>query len=142
MRWNRTVSALLSMMVIVAVSGCAPESAGPQSLAERVVRGVPETWTGPPLDPLDGSPEVGWLSDAEFGVVTRGSSSCPPVAISLERTEEGDVRIEFADSPHDTCTADDGPTTHVLRLPDGVDERPVAVTLTFASGGTYSLSLP
>lgn len=136
------MSALLSMMVIVAVSGCAPESEGPRSLAERVVRGVPETWAGPPLDPLDGSPEVGWLSDDEFDVVTRGSSSCPPVAISLEVTGEGDVRISFAHSPHDTCTADDGPTTHVFRIPDGIDERPVTVTLTFPSGGTYPLSLP
>lgn len=142
MKGHRIVSAFSCFMLIAVVSGCAAESAGPASVAESVVRGVPETWTGPELDLLNGTPAVGWLSDDEFGVVTIGSSACPPVATSLEVVGAADLRVDFVGSPNDTCSADMGATTHVFRLPGDIDQRPVTVTLSFTPEDRYPLFLP
>ncbi|GAA1794526.1 hypothetical protein GCM10009748_32140 [Agromyces lapidis] len=122
----------LAIAGLFVLAGCAPRSPGggpfgDGSQAERVVRGMPEGWTGPDPDLLDGEPVVGWVSDTEFGVVTMGSSSCPAVARELEVLGAREVQIEFGQSPNDPCTADMAATTHVFELPPTVDGRPVTV---------------
>ncbi len=92
-----------------------------------MVSGFVDGWGGPEPDPLDHQPVVGWLSDDDFGVITMGSSSCPSVAGDLQVLAADEVRIEFGQSPHDPCTADMSPTTHVFQLPSSVDGRPLTV---------------
>lgn len=131
-----STAAGLAIAGLFVFAGCAPvpPGGGPfgdGSRAERVVRGVPERWTGTGPDLLDGKPVVGWVSDTEFGVVTTGSSSCPAVARELEVLGADEVQIEFGQSPNDPCTADMAATTHVFELPPAVDGRPVTVIVRF-----------
>lgn len=49
-------------------------------------------------------------------------------------TGPGAVQIPFAESPHDVCTADMAPTTHVFGLPESVVERPVDIMVTLPNG--------
>ncbi|GAA1766900.1 hypothetical protein GCM10009747_29040 [Agromyces humatus] len=120
---------------VLTLAGCAPPATtgdgegfhGGGSKAERVVSGFVDGWGGPEPDPLDHQPVVGWLSDDDFGVITMGSSSCPSVAGDLQVLAADEVRIEFGQSPHDPCTADMSPTTHVFQLPSSVDGRPLTV---------------
>lgn len=118
---------------LVALSGCAsdPGEGGDGSQADRVVRGIPDGWSGPQPDPLGGVPVVGWVDDDEFGVITMGSGSCPAVAQEPEVVSDAEIRIDFGPSPYDPCTADMAATTHVFVLPDQVTGRPVTVTVTY-----------
>jgi hypothetical protein len=141
-RCTRVVRALAVAMLIAVLSGCASEASDPPSVAERVVSGVPDDWTGPAPDLVGGDPAVGWLGDDAFGVVTTGSSSCAPIATSFEVIASAEIRIEFVASEQDPCTADMGATTHVFRLPTDVEDRPVVVNLSFGSGQSESLLLP
>jgi hypothetical protein len=96
----------------------------------------------PGPDLLNGHPVVGWVSDAEFGVITVGSSSCPAVASELHVLDDDEVRVGFGSSPHDLCTADMAATTHVYELPSSVTGRPVTVIVQFAESETeYLLEL-
>ena len=101
-----------------------------------MVKGLPPDWVGPDLDLLTGDPVVGWVGDTEFGVITIGSSSCPPVAGELEVLGTDEVQIGFRPSPHDLCTADMAATTHVFALPSSVRRRPVTVTVQYEESGT------
>lgn len=141
---TRVVPALTVAALIAVVNGCASQGGEPESVAERVIVGVPENWNGPAPDLIEGNPAVGWLGEDEdeFGVMTFGSSTCLPIASAFDVIGPADVRIEFVESEQDPCTADWGAITHVFRLPDDVDRRPVLVTLSFDSGQQEFLSLP
>jgi hypothetical protein len=130
-------------LVALMVSGCATGPSGDGSQADRVVRGIPEVWSGPNIDPLEGGPVVGWIDDDEFAVVTMGSGSCPPVAREPEVVGPGELRVTFGPSPHDPCTADMSTTTHVFALPAEVTDRPVTITVTFEDWNEeFVLELP
>lgn len=128
MRGWRAAGAVLALGVIL-LAGCAGHGDG--SRADRVVSGIPEDWTGATPDPLALEPEVGWVGDDEFGVITWGSSSCPAVAGELQVDSASELRIEFGPSPHDPCTADLAATTHIFRLPAAVTDRPITVIVGF-----------
>lgn len=134
------IAIVLAAIAAFALTGCASTGSnggtGSGDLSttgssERTERGVPAEWDGPAPDPEQGEPIVGWIGETEFGVVTMGSSSCPPVVTDYEASDAGHVHISFEQSPNEVCTADMAPTTHVFALPDGVTDRPVAVDLTF-----------
>ncbi|MDR6906079.1 hypothetical protein J2X63_001765 [Agromyces sp. 3263] len=133
-------------IAVIAISSAA--SSGPEfhadgSKAERVVKGLPKGWEGTGPDLLSGSPTAGWVNEDEFGIVTIGSSSCPPVAGDLQVMAPDQVTISFSPSPHDACTADMAATTHVFKLPPSADGRPLIVTVQNESQGTeYVLNLP
>ncbi|MFC9558304.1 hypothetical protein [Agromyces sp. NPDC056965] len=132
--------------MMLTIAGCAADAPGSgigdESQADRVVRGMPDGWEGPGPDLPDGHPVVGWVSEAAFGVITVGSSSCPSVASELQVLDTDEVRVEFGPSPHDPCTADMAATTHVFELPSSVNKRPVTVVVQFADSETeYVLEL-
>ena len=105
--------------------------------------GNPRSWDGPVPDPLTGQPAAGWIDDDEFAVITMGSGSCPPVPAEPEVSSPGEVRIEFGPSPHEVCTADMSPTTHVFALPEELIDRPITVTVTYRDyDEVYELPLP
>ena len=66
--------------------------------------------------------EAAWLDDGRlFAVVTWGSSSCVPVADSVE-AEGQTVTVTFAEEAADrVCTADYSPRATLVGLPEGVD---------------------
>lgn len=133
MRRSRMLQiAVVASVTTLAMAGCSV-SGGPDSIADRVERGIPQGWSGGPPDLVDGAPAVGWLDDGRFGVITVGSSSCPAIASSIEASGSAEIRIVFVSSPFETCTADMASTTHVFGLPAGIDERPIAVTLAFGT---------
>lgn len=124
--------AALAALVLV---GCA----GSSGAADSVYAGVPE---GASLGNGDG-PAAAWLGDGErFAVVTMGSSSCPSVATELAVEAADHLTLAFAPSSRETCTADLSPTTHEFRLPNGITERPVTITVSYESwDGTSTLLL-
>lgn len=78
-----------------------------------------------------------WLEEGvKFAVVTLGSSSCPPVATSLDRERDDQISLQFSPSPHDDCTADMAPTTHEFLMPSGVDQRPVELRIVYVDSDT------
>jgi hypothetical protein len=142
MRYAATGVGLVGLLALV---GCAAGPGGfdEGSRADRVIKGAPESWEGPDPDLLDLRPVVGWVSDTEFGVITLGSSSCPAVAGELQVIADDALAIEFTESPHDPCTADLSPTTHVFEPPSSVDGRPITVTVIFSQSDTeFVLELP
>lgn len=81
-----------------------------------------------------------WLEEGvRFAVVTSGSSSCPPVATSMQRAGADEVVLELSPSPHEECTADMAPTTHEFLLPRGVDQRPVYLRIVHTDSDAESV---
>lgn len=79
---------------------------------------------------IDGRPMVTWIEDGKnFEVVTYGSSSCPTLVIAVESTRPDQVVLRLAQSGGEACTADFGPATQEVTLPETVTERPVSVLL-------------
>lgn len=101
------------------------------------------------LDPYGGpevamqSPSAGWIDDGMFAILTWGSSSCPPVVDTVEKTSATEVSVVFASNGESFCTDDLAPRA-VLAWVEGVDDdAPVAVTLSgydFATPVTITLS--
>lgn len=109
-----------------------------ESIALEVVRGTPADIVLDDSDLNRGTPLAFWGDDrATIRVVTWGSSGCPPIARSFLPAEPGIVVLDFAQNPAEFCTADFGPTTHVLETPAGVDTDGLALTvLISAADGT------
>ena len=82
--------------------------------------------------PGDTSPAVGWVEPGEsFFVTTYGSSSCPaaPTGIAVDG---GDLVVEMTMIGGEVCSADYGPTSYALDLPEPRDPaETVGVTLQF-----------
>ena len=67
-----------------------------------------------------------------------------PSVRATELVAEGNhgVMGGFGPSPHDACTDDLAPTTHVLDLPAEVTERPITVVVGYdESDETHTLTL-
>ncbi|MFG6280960.1 hypothetical protein [Microbacterium sp. 5K110] len=102
--------------------------------------------TKPPVDATTPAPSTdvsaGWL-DAGRGiaVVTRGSSSCVPVASGDAVLASDTLTIELVDRENGPCTRDFAPRATYVALPAGIDPtRPLDVVVTGAVEGTASVS--
>lgn len=119
-----------------------PAPSAAESIAIETIRGVPEG-IALPDDALDlGQPLVYWGSGREtLLVVTWGSSSCPPIPLELAAAAPDLLTLRFGPHPSEACTADFGPTTHVLPTPVGVAAGPVTLEVTLGQAdGTASTS--
>lgn len=103
----------------------------PQSIAVQTLPGLPDDITLP-SDALEkGAPLAYWgPSRASLRVITWGSSSCPPPALSLDLTASSELALVFGALPPRACTADFAPTTHVFGVPNGLDPGVVFLTIT------------
>jgi hypothetical protein len=117
-----------------------------ESIAIDTFRGVPSDITLPDNALDEGAPLAFWGEDrATLRVITWGSSSCPPPALSLDTTSASasastptptptptptlpptptptlELSVVFGVVPPVVCTADFAPTTHVFRSPPGIE---------------------
>ena len=118
----------------------------PATIAVQTLRGVPDDVTLP-TDALDkGEPLAFWGPDREaLRVITWGSSSCPPPATLLTLVDESRLSLVFGPLPGGrACTADFGPTTHVLEVPAGVgaDAVTLDVRIEQRGGSAQQYSIP
>lgn len=99
----------------------------PNSVTEDQQRGIPsEVATVLPMPSPstpggylgENGPLAARLPDNRIGVVTWGSSSCPPNASAIKTLENNLVELTFAPSENEICTSDLGPTSHIIKLPD------------------------
>lgn len=144
---KRSLFAVAAVAALLLVAGCAsqgssktsdvpsPEpSSEPVAASETVTPGIPEGWE----DQIDQNRLgeqilAGWVEDGKkFAVVTWGSSTCVPVADTIQVTGADSLELVFAPSPNKVCTMDMAPSTHTLELPAGVTERPIALTVTMS----------
>lgn len=144
---------LVRAAVVLAAScllaGCAAETptkptetAPPASVSETVAPGVPDGWE----DRIDQNRLgeqilTGWIEEGKtFAVVTWGSSSCVPIADSIEATADNSLLVSFVASPNEVCTADMAPTTHTFALPSGATKRPIELTVVLTENGQSDVS--
>ncbi len=118
----------------------------PATIAVQTLRGAPDDITLPP-DALErGEPLAFWGPERQsLRVVTWGSSSCPPPTISLALVDATQLSLVFGPLPAGrVCTADFGPTTHVLGVPDGVGPEAVTLAVRFEErdGSAQQTSIP
>jgi hypothetical protein len=121
-----------------------------ESIAIETLRGLPTDIMLPDNAVDEGAPLAFWGEDrATLRVITWGSSSCPPPALSLDTTSASasastptptptptpppplpptptptptlELSVVFGVVPPVVCTADFAPTTHVFRSPAGVE---------------------
>lgn len=105
----------------------------PATIAVQTLREVPADITLPP-DALDrGEPLAYWGAERQsLRVITWGSSSCPPPATFIGTVGTTELELVFGPLPAGrVCTADFGPTTHVLGVPDGLDAGPITLAVRF-----------
>lgn len=110
------------------------------SIALETQRGVPDGVILPDGALNNGDPLAFWGATREtLRVITWGSSSCPPPALSLKPVAASELALVFGALPPQACTADFAPTTHVLAVPPGVDPGPVTLTITIEQRDAASL---
>ncbi|MBQ1442285.1 MAG: hypothetical protein IIZ13_00370 [Renibacterium sp.] len=108
--------------VLLPLSACSPNGVAedrqpgiPTQLASALP--TPTTSPTPGIIGQDG-PLAARLPENRIGIVTWGSSSCPPTAESIKTNSDNIVEITFTPSKNNVCTADLAPTSHTLKLPD------------------------
>ncbi len=118
----------------------------PATIAVQTLRGAPDDITLPPDALESGEPLAFWGPERQsLRVITWGSSSCPPPATSLTLVDEAQLSLVFGPLPAGrVCTADFGPTTHVLGVPDGVGSGAVTLAVRFEErdGSAQQTSIP
>jgi hypothetical protein len=111
-----------------------------ESIAVTVTRGVPDDVTLPEGSLDKGDPLAFWGAGRDsLRVITWGSSSCPPPALSLDVVSPAELALVFGALPLQACTADFAPTTHVLAVPDGLDAGTVVLGITIEQRDAASL---
>ncbi len=111
-----------------------------ESIAVTVTRGVPDDVTLPEGSLDKGDPLAFWGAGRDsLRVITWGSSSCPPPALSLGVVSPAELALVFGALPLQACTADFAPTTHVLAVPDGLDAGTVVLGITIEQRDAASL---
>ncbi|AWB88466.1 hypothetical protein [Homoserinimonas hongtaonis] len=144
----RGLLAVAAAAAILALTGCAssaqqpgastPPSASPtaseessmESIADEVFTGLPEG-VDTPADAGSGRPDAVWVEPgATFAIITWGSSTCPPVARTLEQIGDSEIAIQFDRNARTMCTMDFVPTSHVFSVPEGVVVPPLLITMT------------
>ncbi|MDQ0734687.1 hypothetical protein [Arthrobacter agilis] len=110
------------------------------ALGEVYAGGDPET--SGTAGTVDVSPTVGWVAPGQsFYVKTYGSSSCPNAPVRLA-AGEASLRITMTRIGGSTCTADFGPTSYALDLPESLEGAlSIAITLDFQDGEQVDLIL-
>ena len=115
------------------------------SIAIETVRGLPDGITLTDDALTTGEPLAYWGDGrATLLVVTWGSSSCPPPATSLVARSDTELALIFGALPPIACTADFGPTTHVLTTPEGVrpGEATLAITVELRDAASLEYRIP
>lgn len=146
----RGIVAITAAAALFALTGCASSTYGPEasstppsetpstssedgsmeSIADDVFTGLPEG-VDTPADAGSGRPDAVWLEPgATFAIITWGSSTCPPVARTLEQTGDSEIAIDFARNERMACTMDFVPTSHIFSVPEGVQSPPLLITMT------------
>jgi hypothetical protein len=113
--------AVLGLVLVLAA--CGPED--PVSIGYATVKAH-----------IDGTPAGRFLdvavvpAERTLLVMTTGSGSCPSVPVSLDVRSSSAVDVGLDGRYTGDCTADAGPTTTLVRLPDEIDvSRVFTVTL-------------
>lgn len=134
---GRAANALLVAVGLLAMSGC--KSSGSSSLdysgpAIHHFKGLPRAFTT--HRPLSvGHPGVVWAPKNRLYVITMGSSSCPELVISIHANGQHHLVVQTGtvfpkgQTAEHACTADLGPTTSLIAVPEAVDLHS-AVTVT------------
>lgn len=128
--------ALVAAVLTLGVAGCS----GPEPIGDRYDGAGPGALA---TDPADTGPAVGWVTEGQrFFVTTYGSSSCPTVPTAIEAGADGPrVRMTTVGGPD--CTADLGPTSYALDLPERFRTRDrIVVVLRFEDGRVVERALP
>lgn len=111
-----------------------------QTIAVETTRGVPDDVTLLEGSLDKGDPLAFWGARREsLRVITWGSSSCPPPALTLEAVSASELAVVFGALPPVACTADFAPTTHVLAVPAELDSGAVTLEVTIKQRDTASL---
>lgn len=114
-------------MIALALTACS----GPTSVADDTSPGTPDS-DELEIDPGSDGPIAFWIDrDTMFGVVTWGSSSCPPVPTEMEG-DAAVIKILFEPSDNEVCTADMAPTTHTFTVPEEMTQTPTSVEVRYS----------
>lgn len=93
----------------------------------RHTKGLPPSVT---VSDPSGENVVGWSGAGQMYVVTYGSGSCPKLPTSVTAAAGNRLTITTAPSSDGPCTMDYGPTTSLVDVPAGIDDRqPMHVTV-------------
>lgn len=138
------VIAAASLLVACGAESAEPpvETTPPAKVSESVTAGVPEGWEDRVNnDQLGEQILTGWIEEGRtFAVVTWGSSTCVPVADSLEAKSDASMLVTFTASPNEVCTSDMAPATHTFALPAEVSKRPIELTVVLTETGQSDVS--
>lgn len=105
------------------MTGCAtPAGPGAEPRAGSVSASPSDSTGGTPgAGAADDDVEAAWLDGGRMiGLVTQGSSACPPTA-EVGSAEAGVLHVTLADDPAAACTRDLAPRVTLLPVPAGVD---------------------
>jgi hypothetical protein len=112
----------------LANSCTAPTETHVSSAVVRHFGGWPHdvTLLGAPGPRNDPNPRAAWAGPGRVYVLTYGSSSCPSIPTSVNAHDAHQLVIKTVEhdlyEQDDACTADLGPTTSVVEIPEEIDE--------------------
>jgi hypothetical protein len=128
----------VTVLLTASLAGCV------NGVADETQRGFPDGYDGV-IDALTAEPFATWVGTrAQFTITTWGSSSCAPVATSVESTDDSSISVTFTPPTALICTADLGPTTHILATPPEIDTSghvTVHVLMDYPTDELYELRL-
>jgi hypothetical protein len=129
---------LTAVAAALVLSGCAPAV----SIASNTFPDVP-AGHAEEVNLFSAEPIAVWShGKSTISIVTVGSVSCPPVPISMTRTDDATLAITFVKSPNSPCSADLSPTTHEFKVPEGIDTgKTVTVNVLFDFETDYEYEL-
>lgn len=114
---------LLTSAAVLALGVTACSGSGDSRVATAIVthvRGLPSDLSPPPSH--SAKPFARWARSHQDYVTTWGSGSCPMLPTSVRADGAHKVRIKTAQHGGPDCTADLGPTTSGVELPDETDD--------------------
>ncbi|GAA1050984.1 hypothetical protein [Arthrobacter russicus] len=122
-RVNLAIAAAISLLTLAA---CSP-SPDPSGIGASPQRGIPSELSAALPTPSSSTPDgyfgqdgplAARLPENKIGVVTWGSSTCPPLAASITTEPDNVVELTFEPSKNNVCTDDLGPSSHIVELPE------------------------
>jgi predicted small secreted protein len=139
---KRIGAGIIALALAAGLAGCSTSTgAGGVVDAPRAGDGSPSASPSPAptssadADDQGGDVEAAWLDDGRaIGLVTSGSSSCPPIAQDAEYAD-GVLTVQLDDREDEACTRDLVPRGTYVGLPEGVDP---AADLEIVVTGTYA----
>jgi hypothetical protein len=144
----RTLAAGLLPAVAVAgavaatgVAGCSSGTDGPKSIAVTHYRGLPPRAV-PTLPPPPSGVSATWRG-GRLHITTWGSGSCPAVPTRARARGAHAVEVTISADYGGVCTADLGPTTSVIEVPDGIAAAgPLTVTMRGGDRNPVTVTVP